>query len=125
MRQETGTTTITEKSVSRRGEGQADLALVWLFPRTDLPATRLPGQGEGELVLGRDAACDVRLDGNDVSRRHAVIRRGQGDPNPLIFDLQSRNGIRVNSRAVVSAQLENGDVLRVGGWVGAVTAAPG
>ena len=125
MRQETLTTTITEKSASLRGEGQADLALQWVFPRTDLPATQMPRQGEGELVLGRDATCDIRLDGNDISRRHAVIRRVEGDASPIIVDLESRNGVRVNSRAVASARLASGDVLRVGGWIGVVTAAPG
>jgi len=125
MRQETGTTTITEKSAFLRGEGQVDLALQWVFPRTDLPATQMPRQGEGELVLGRDATCDIRLDGNDISRRHAVIRRVEGDASPIIVDLESRNGVRVNSRAVASARLASGDVLRVGGWIGVVTAAPG
>ncbi|HEY5285041.1 MAG TPA: sigma 54-interacting transcriptional regulator [Polyangia bacterium] len=125
MRQDTGMTTITENSAPRHGEGQADLALAWLFPRTDLPAMRLPRQGEGELVLGRDATCSLRLEGNDISRRHAVIKGGESDPSPLIVDLQSRNGIRVNGRAVASAQLAGGDVLRVGGWIGVVTAAPG
>ena len=125
MRQETGTTTITEKNASLRGEGQVDLALQWVFPRTDLPATQMPRQGEGELVLGRDATCDIRLDGNDISRRHAVLRRVEGDASPIIVDLESRNGVRVNSRAVASARLASGDVLRVGGWIGVVTAAPG
>jgi DNA-binding NtrC family response regulator len=125
MRQETGTTTITEKNASLRGEGQVDLALQWVFPRTDLPATQMPRQGEGELVLGRDATCDIRLDGNDISRRHAVIRRVEGDASPIIVDLESRNGVRVNSRAVASARLGISDVLRVGGWIGVVTAAPG
>jgi len=113
MRQETGTTTITEKNASLRGEGQVDLALQWVFPRTDLPATQMPRQGEGELVLGRDATCDIRLDGNDISRRHAVIRRVEGDASPIIVDLESRNGVRVNSRAVASARLASGDVLRL------------
>jgi DNA-binding NtrC family response regulator len=125
MRQETGTTTITEKNSSLRGEGQVDLALQWVFPRTDLPATQMPRQGEGELVLGRDATCDIRLDGNDISRRHAVLRRVEGDASPIIVDLESRNGVRVNSRAVASARLASGDVLRVGGWIGVVTSAPG
>ena len=125
MRQETGTTTITEKNASLRGEGQVDLALQWVFPRTDLPATQMPRQGEGELVLGRDATCDIRLDGNDISRRHAVLRRVEGDASPIIVDLESRNGVRVNSRAVASARLASGDVLRVGGWIGVVTSAPG
>jgi transcriptional regulator with PAS, ATPase and Fis domain len=98
--------------------------LVWLFPRTGLPPVALHGPGDFELVLGRDPACTIRLDGNDVSRRHATIKRIAPDPIPVIADLNSRNGVRVNGHAVSSAQLGRGDVVRVGGWVGVVAASP-
>ena len=39
------------------------------------------------------------------------------------MDLGSRNGIRVNGRQVAEAPLGAQDVLRLGGWVGVVTAA--
>jgi transcriptional regulator with PAS, ATPase and Fis domain len=40
-------------------------------------------------------------------------------------DLESRNGVRVNGRAVPSAALADGDVVRLGGWVGVVSNSPG
>ena len=43
----------------------------------------------------------------------------------MIADLGSRNGVRVNGRAVPSARLGLGDVVRLGGWIGVVTATPG
>jgi transcriptional regulator of acetoin/glycerol metabolism len=124
MRHDAGITTITESSPTRRGDGSANLALVWLFPRTGTPATQLHWQGEGELVLGRDPSCSVRLDGSEVSRRHAAIRRADTNSPPLLVDLGSHNGIRVNGRAVASAELAVGDVVRIGGWIGVVASAP-
>jgi transcriptional regulator with PAS, ATPase and Fis domain len=65
------------------------------------------------------------LVGNDVSRRHAALTRSGPDRALAISDLGSRNGIRVNGREVSSAPLGAGDVVRLGGWVGVVTATPG
>ncbi len=125
MRQDVGTTTVTESSAPRHGPGAQDLALVWLFPRTGIAPVALHAPGDFELVLGRDPGCAVRLDGNDVSRRHAVIKRIAPDPTPFIVDLDSHNGVRVNGRAVASAPLGRGDVVRAGGWVGVVASSPG
>ena len=124
MRHDAGSTTITESSAPRQGDGAVTLALMWLFPRADIPSVDLQTQGEGEWLIGRDPACAILLEGNEVSRRHAVIRRTAADVAPHIVDLGSRNGIRVNGCAVASAKLGCGDVVRVGGWVGVVAAAP-
>jgi transcriptional regulator of acetoin/glycerol metabolism len=125
MREAAGSTTVTEQSAPAHGDGARDLALVWLFPHTGLPTVELDRPGDFELILGRDPSCAIRLDGNDVSRRHASITRTAPARVPTIADLGSRNGVRVNGRAVGSAQLGRGDVVRVGGWVGVVAAAPG
>jgi transcriptional regulator of acetoin/glycerol metabolism len=122
MRQDAGTTTVTKSAPPRRGDGLEDLTLVWLFPRTGMPATQLLRQGDGEIIIGRDASCSVRLDGSEVSRRHAALRRDDG--SPLLVDLGSHNGIRVNGQVVASAQLGLGDVVRIGGWIGVVASAP-
>jgi DNA-binding NtrC family response regulator len=105
-------------------------ALVWLFPGTATPPVDLCWDGEGELTIGRDATCDVHLMGNDVSRRHAVLRKSGlgavgGDAGVMIADLGSRNGVRVGGQSVSAARLGLGDVVRLGGWVGIVTATPG
>jgi transcriptional regulator with PAS, ATPase and Fis domain len=101
------------------------LSLVWLFPRPNLPAVDLCWEGHDEVELGRDEACPIRLSGNDVSRRHAAVFRSGPERALSIRDLGSRNGVRVNGRAVASAPLAAGDVVRLGGWVGVLTAAPG
>jgi DNA-binding NtrC family response regulator len=71
-------------------------------------------------VLGRDADAAVRLDGTDVSRRHASLQREAGG-GLAIIDLESRNGTRVNGRPIRIARLAPSDVIRLGSWVGVVS----
>jgi transcriptional regulator with AAA-type ATPase domain len=120
-----GTTTITNAASTPAAAAARALSIVWRFPHAGLAPVALEGVNTGgELTLGRDAGCDVQLGGHDVSRRHAVLRQTAGGGGATIADLGSRNGVRVNGRAVPSAPLAAGDVLRLGGWVGVVTAAP-
>ena len=66
-----------------------------------------------ELVVGRSAACDVRLDDDLVSRRHA--RFAVLDADLVVEDLGSRNGVLVNERKISAATvLGHGDVVGVG-----------
>ena len=68
---------------------------------------------EDELVLGREDA-DMTLDDPQVSRRHAVIRRLDGELE--IEDLGSLNGTWVNGERVAGRRrLAPGDVVTVGG----------
>jgi DNA-binding NtrC family response regulator len=101
------------------------LAIVWRFPRFDVPPVRLNWDGDGELVLGRDPGAAVQLDGHDVSRRHAALRKEGLLAGATITDLGSRNGVRVNGRPVSTAPLAAQSVVRLGGWVGVATATPG
>jgi len=64
------------------------------------------------LTLGRDAACDVVVAQNEVSRRHAEI--GPGELGYVVRDT-SANGVFVNGERVQgSRRLNRSDVLRVG-----------
>ncbi|HEY6728554.1 MAG TPA: sigma 54-interacting transcriptional regulator [Polyangiaceae bacterium] len=76
-----------------------------------------------DLSLGRDPACDVCIASKQVSRRHAVITQGTTGRG-RITDLESSNGTRVNGRRVATAELQRGDVIRLGSWVGVVTESP-
>ncbi len=121
MRSDTTHSSATEASAAPKKADVHELHLMWLFPHTDEPTVRLAD--EGERIIGRDSACAVILVGNDVSRRHAVLRSSAA--RCTLTDLGSRNGVRVNGRAVASAELSNGDVVRLGGWVGLVSTLPG
>jgi predicted component of type VI protein secretion system len=68
---------------------------------------------EGDVVVGRDETCQIRLATEEVSRQHCRIRC-QGD-QITIADLGSRNGTLVNDVVIPGeTPLKPGDTLRVG-----------
>ncbi len=119
------TTVVTTDAGARSVVGQSELLLTWMFPQPSQPAIGLHLGGAAELVVGRDEGCLVHLPGNDVSRRHAALRKNEAGSGVEVVDLGSRNGVYVNGRRVSSAPLRRGDVVRLGGWVGVVTEAAG
>jgi Protein of unknown function (DUF3662)/Inner membrane component of T3SS, cytoplasmic domain len=63
-------------------------------------------------VIGRGVGADLQLTDPGVSRRHAEIRlAGAG---PMLNDLQSTNGTKLNGTTVTTAALIDGDEVRVG-----------
>ncbi len=78
---------------------------------------RGPRQGQsiplsGRVTLGRAPDNTVPLEDARVSRRHALIEVS-GDQVRLT-DLASTNGTFVNQRRVTSADLREGDLVRMG-----------
>jgi len=68
----------------------------------------------GDNVIGRDPRCNVWLDHDGVSRRHATIRVS-GDARAAVEDLASTNGTFVEGKRVVDVTpLADGDVIKVG-----------
>ena len=67
---------------------------------------------EGPLSIGREIGNLLHLQDNEVSRRHAEIRR-VGDTF-VLDDLKSSNGTFVNNRRVERAELASGDRLQIG-----------
>ncbi|MFM7109387.1 MAG: FHA domain-containing protein, partial [Planctomycetaceae bacterium] len=66
----------------------------------------------GAVTIGREPGNVVQLDDNEVSRRHAEIRRvGDGF---VVGDLKSSNGTFLNDRRIERAELTGGDRIRVG-----------
>jgi pSer/pThr/pTyr-binding forkhead associated (FHA) protein len=92
-------------------QGRRDLALVAEGPWPAV-APRLPGQ---DLVLGRDASCDVVLEDPAVSRRHASLVWQDGVW--WVQDLGSGNGILIDGARVQQAILTDGARLQIGPFV--------
>ncbi len=67
---------------------------------------------DAEVVVGRDPACEVRLDADDVSRRHARVAPDRA--GHAVHDLGSTNGTWVNGEEVEVRHLARGDVVRIG-----------
>ena len=72
----------------------------------------LGGLGRDELLLGRHPRCDIVLEDESVSRRHAQILFRDGIW--VIRDLGSTNGTTVNGARVGRSSLCSGDVLGLG-----------
>jgi signal transduction histidine kinase len=62
--------------------------------------------------LGRDATNPIRIHDNEVSRRHAEVRRVE-DAFQLV-DLQSANGTYLNDEPVDQVTIRSGDQVRLG-----------
>jgi DNA-binding winged helix-turn-helix (wHTH) protein len=91
----------------RSGKGQGRFWLVW--------RDRTFALSDGDNVIGRDPRCDVWLDHESVSRRHASIRIAGGSDRPLITDLESTNGTFVGgNRIEAGTTLADGDGIKVG-----------
>lgn len=68
----------------------------------------------GSCSLGRSSSNTVRIEGNGVSRKHAILHAQEG-AEWLVADLGSANGTFVNDRRVVRpVKLSDGDRLRLG-----------
>jgi len=67
---------------------------------------------QGAISIGREAGNAIQVDDNEVSRRHAEIRRvGEAF---VLGDLKSSNGTFVNDLRIERSELASGDRLRVG-----------
>lgn len=65
-----------------------------------------------ELTIGRGYSNLLRLEGEEISRVHAILYRRNQDY--ILRDLDSKNGVFVNGNRVVTATLDSGDRLQVG-----------
>jgi hypothetical protein len=74
--------------------------------------TRLP-VGTEPITIGRLPECDVVVSDPAVSRRHAEVRRRDGQF--VVVDLDSTNGTRVNGTGIRERVLADGDEITVGG----------
>ena len=88
----------------------------WLERRRPRPVPTVhiaaPPSGPGPWTIGRSDACRLVVAHDTVSRRHAVLRRG--DDGLEVRDLGSLNGTWVNGWRVDRSVLQPGDVLRIG-----------
>ena len=68
-----------------------------------------------EIIIGRSAGCDIRLDDSEVSRRH--LRLHFDGTDFIARDLNSANGTRLNGRFIETHRLAHGDSIRIGSSV--------
>jgi Inner membrane component of T3SS, cytoplasmic domain len=84
---------------------------------------RLHLPDQGEVLIGRDEGCQIRLASSEVSRHHCVLK-----PTPegiVARDLDSRNGTFLNETLMEDETLlKPGDIIRVGPIMLQVPGAP-
>lgn len=67
---------------------------------------------EEETVIGSDASCDVRVDGETIAPRHAEL--AIGDSVIHLRLLEDGAQLSVNGENVTEAALVSGDEIRIG-----------
>lgn len=69
---------------------------------------------QSELTIGRDAACDIVLDGLQISNRHArIVKTASG---VSVEDLNSTNGVYINGRRVTKQAVTSEDSIQIGSF---------
>ncbi|MDE6774908.1 MAG: FHA domain-containing protein [Ruminococcus sp.] len=65
-----------------------------------------------EILIGRHASADIRIQDMSVSRYHAMLNVSGGKWS--VTDLNSKSGTYVNGRKVQNIRLYEGDVIALG-----------
>jgi len=114
-----GKTTVESKSVVDEVRTESILAIRWVYPEEVDAPTLLVNR---KILLGREDSCDFVLRGSETSRHHAeIIRKGI---TYVLQDKGSTNGVFCNGNRIFETPISEGDVLRMGEWLGVVIKRP-
>src|SRR5499425_1032806 len=95
-----------------QGSNDGEACLVLIYPPGADLGKRFPLDRQ-EFVLGRGTDCDIQVDRDSVSRRHAKVFLRDGT-TWVVQDLGSTNGSYVNDDSIQQAPLRDGDFLKIG-----------
>lgn len=70
--------------------------------------------GQDRITIGRRTDNEIILEGDNISRNHVVIERR--DWKYFVSDLGSANGTHLNEQQIETAELGDGDRLRIGNY---------
>ncbi|MCB9561359.1 MAG: diguanylate cyclase [Kofleriaceae bacterium] len=104
-------TRITKVQVVKPQGTTGEACLVLIYPPGPDMGKRFP-LSRSEAVLGRGADCDIQVDRDSVSRRHARVFRTA--EQWMVEDLGSTNGSYVNDVPVQRSLLRDNDFLKIG-----------
>ncbi|MDB5311884.1 MAG: pleD 2 [Gemmataceae bacterium] len=92
-----------------------EACLVHIYPTGPSMGRRYP-LGDKPLMVGRGDDCNIRIQDNSVSRKHATIE--PISDGYTVSDLGSTNGTFVNDKQLDAPQaIHDGDYLRVGNCI--------
>jgi len=74
---------------------------------------------EEVVILGRSKDCDIQIDDQSVSSKHARVVAEedeflQGNRNYYLEDLKSTNGTELNDHLIAKQKLVDGDLIKIG-----------
>ena len=105
-------TRVTKVHVTRPAPTNRDACVVLIYPQGAEMGRRFP-LDKDEFVLGRGSDCDIQVDRDSVSRRHAKIVRAED--GWAVEDLNSTNGSYVNDVQIMPrSPLRDGDLVKIG-----------
>jgi two-component system, cell cycle response regulator len=95
--------------------GTREACLVHIYPSGPTMGRKFT-LGRAAILIGRGEDCDVRVQDNSVSRRHARVEFAP--EGYCVLDLQSTNGTFINDQLTAGTEkLTDGDYLRVGNCI--------
>ena len=104
-------TRITKVQVVKPKVESGDGCLVLIYPPGPDMGKRYP-LGSDEIVVGRGSDCDIQIDRDSVSRKHARVFR-VGD-QWFVEDLGSTNGSYINDVPIQRSPLRDSDFVKIG-----------
>lgn len=110
-------------SVKPGEEGRKLVGFLVTYNRT--PMGKSYNIYEGRNMIGRDPSCDICVeDDNQMSGHHMSIRYLSGNNKFRFHDEMSSNGTYVNKELLDDGELQNYDIIRVGGTLFIFIAIP-
>jgi diguanylate cyclase (GGDEF)-like protein len=104
-------TRITKVQVVKPNKEAGDACLVLIYPPGPDLGKRW-GLGTNEIVVGRGSDCDIQIDRDSVSRRHARVYRVEDQW--FVEDLGSTNGSYINDVPIQRSPLRDADFVKIG-----------
>jgi two-component system, cell cycle response regulator len=105
-------TRITKVQVVKPKGGDGEGCLVLIYPPGPDMGRRWTLGHADEIVVGRGSDCDIQIDRDSVSRRHARVFRV--DDQWFVEDLGSTNGSYINDVPIQRSPLRDGDFVKIG-----------
>jgi hypothetical protein len=90
----------------------ADMPNAWLEGIAGVIANQQVPLSQADMMVGRSTVCDVQIYDPKVSRKHFLIRFGNGAF--FLQDQQSSRGTYINGERVMAQRLNNGDRIDLG-----------
>lgn len=96
-----------------RTEGSTDAQIKCVLVLLDAQQPMKYPLYKAQMIIGRADSADIQIDSHFLSRQHARVTLT--DAGVVIEDVESKNGIKINSKHTSKQILRHGDLLSLGG----------